>query len=49
MRYRDARFLSDKTLTALSDESGEVELWTLPADGVGAGEQRTKDAEVLRL
>jgi tricorn protease len=48
VRYREARFLSDKTLTALSDESGEVELWTLPADGVGPGEQRTKDAEVLR-
>ena len=48
VRYRDARFLSDKTLSALSDESGEVELWTLPANGVGAGERRTTDAEVLR-
>ncbi|HBI42936.1 MAG TPA: protease [Planctomycetales bacterium] len=49
VRYREARFLTDKTLSALSDESGEVELWTLPADGVGAGEQRTKDAEVVRF
>jgi tricorn protease len=49
VRYREAHFLTDKTLTALSDESGEVELWTLPADGVGAGEQRTKDAEVVRF
>ena len=48
VRYRDARFLSDKSLVALSDETGEVELWTLPANGVGAGEQLTKDAEVLR-
>ena len=48
VRYREAHFLSDKTLVALSDESGEVELWTLPANGVGAAEQLTKDAEVLR-
>ena len=49
MRYREAHFLSDKTLTALSDESGEVELWTLPANGVGAGKQLTNDAVVLRF
>jgi hypothetical protein len=31
VRYRDARFLPDgKTLRALSDQSGEVEPWTLP-------------------
>jgi tricorn protease len=49
VRYREARFLPDgKSLVALSDESGEVELWTLPANGVGAAEQLTKGAEVLR-
>jgi tricorn protease len=49
VRYRDARFLPDgKTLLALSDESGEVELWKLPADGIGRPEQLTRDADVLR-
>ena len=36
VRYREAGFLPDgRSLIALSDESGEVELWKLPADGVG--------------
>ena len=49
VRYRDARFLPDgKNVIALSDESGEVELWSLPANGVGPGEQLTKTGEVLR-
>jgi tricorn protease len=49
VRQRDARFMPDgKTLLTLSDESGEVELWTLPANGVGAGEKLTDDGEVLR-
>lgn len=49
VRYRDARFMpAGKTLLALSDESGEVELWTLPGNGVGAARQLTKGAEVLR-
>ena len=49
VRYRRARFLPDgKSLVALSDESGEVELWRLPANGVGAPEPLTRDAEVLR-
>jgi tricorn protease len=49
VRYRDGRFMPDgKTLLALSDESGEVELWRQPANGVGAAEQLTDDGEVLR-
>jgi tricorn protease len=49
VRYRDARFLPDgKSLLALSDESGEVEFWKLPANGVGNADQLTTDAEVLR-
>jgi tricorn protease len=49
VRYRDARFMPDgDTLLALSDESGEVELWTLPADGVGGARQLTRDGSVLR-
>lgn len=49
VRYREARFLpGGGSLVTLSDESGEVELWTLPANGVGAPAQLTGDAEVLR-
>ena len=49
VRYRRATFLPDgKGLVALSDESGEVELWRLPANGVGQPEQLTRDAKVLR-
>jgi tricorn protease len=49
VRYRRATFLPDgKGLVALSDESGEVELWKLAANGVGQAEQMTSDATVLR-
>jgi tricorn protease len=49
VRYRDARFMPDgKQLLALSDEGGEVEAWTLPANGVGPRTQVTKGATVLR-
>jgi tricorn protease len=49
VRYRRATFLPDgKGLVALSDESGEVELWKLPANGVGDAEQMTHGAKVLR-
>ena len=33
---------------ALSDGSGEVEWWKLPANGVGDGSQLTKDGKTLR-
>jgi tricorn protease len=49
VRYRRAVFMPDgKALVALSDASGEVELWKLPANGVGQPEQLTRDATVLR-
>ena len=49
VRYRRAAFLPDgKSLVALSDQSGEVELWRLPANGVGPAEPLTSDAKVLR-
>ncbi|HSD28706.1 MAG TPA: protease, partial [Vicinamibacteria bacterium] len=49
VRYRRAAFLPDgKGLVALSDASGEVELWKLPANGVGQGEPLTRDGQVLR-
>jgi tricorn protease len=49
VRYRNARFMPDgKTILALSDESGEVEIWTLPWKGDGKPQQLTHDAKVLR-
>ncbi len=50
VRYRSARFAADgKSLVALSDESGEVEWWRLPANGVGTPQQLTRDGKVLRF
>ncbi|MFO0858644.1 MAG: S41 family peptidase [Phycisphaerales bacterium] len=49
IRYRDAKFSSDgKTIIAISDESGELELTQLPANGVGDVKQLTKDAATVR-
>ncbi|HSK78444.1 MAG TPA: S41 family peptidase [Thermoanaerobaculia bacterium] len=49
VRYREARFLPDgRSVVALSDETGEVEIWKLPANGVGKPEQLTQDGKVLR-
>jgi tricorn protease len=49
VRYREARFMPDgKTLLALSDATGEVELARLPANGVGRAEPLTTDGHVLR-
>jgi tricorn protease len=49
VRYRDARFLPDgRSLLVLSDKSGEVELWRLPANGVGSADQLTNDGKALR-
>jgi tricorn protease len=50
VRYRSASFLGDgKSLLVLSDESGEVEFWRAPANGVGAREQLTRGSQVLRV
>ncbi len=57
VRYRGARFIPNNggpdgapaaSVLALSDKTGEVEVWKLPANGVGAGEQLTQDSKVLR-
>lgn len=49
VRWRQARFLPDgKSLVGLSDESGEVEWWKLPANGVGDATQLTRDSKILR-
>ncbi|GAB4549251.1 MAG: S41 family peptidase [Phycisphaerales bacterium] len=49
VRYRQARFTPEgDELFVMSDESGEVEFWTLPADGVGDERtQLTDDATIL--
>jgi len=50
VRYRSVAFTPDgKSLVVLSDESGEVEFWKLPANNVGRPEQLTSGGEVLRL
>jgi tricorn protease len=49
VRYREARFMPDgKHVVALSTKSGETEFWEYPANGVGASEQWTHNAKVLR-
>jgi tricorn protease len=48
-RFREARLSTDgKSVFVFSTESGEVELWKYPANGVGGGEQLTRGAKVLR-
>jgi tricorn protease len=49
VRYRAARYLPDgKSLLLLSTATGETEFWRYPANGIGAPEQWTHDAQVLR-
>ena len=49
VRYREGRFFPDgKSLLTLSDQSGEVEFWKVPANGVGDNTQLTTDGKVLR-
>jgi tricorn protease len=49
VRYRRAMFMPDgDRLVVLSDETGVVEVWTVPANGVGPGAQLTHGADVLR-
>lgn len=49
VRHRNARFMPDgKTVLTLSDESGEVEFWQVPANGIGATTQLSTDGKVLR-
>ena len=49
IRYREARYMPDgKSILVLSTESGETEFWKYPVNGVGAPEQWTNDARVLR-
>ena len=50
VRYRDVTFMPDgKTLLGLSDESGELEFVTLPANGVGEEKDLTNNGSILRF
>jgi tricorn protease len=43
-RHRNARFMPDgKSILTLSDESDEVEFWQVPANGVGAATQLSRE------
>ncbi|WP_339810183.1 S41 family peptidase [uncultured Imperialibacter sp.] len=49
VRFRDAVFSADgKNIYTLSDESGEFEFISMPANGIGAHKTITKDGTVLR-
>ena len=48
-RLRNAVFMPDgRNVLAMSDASGENELWLLPVDGRGPGRQLTSGADVIR-
>jgi tricorn protease len=50
VRYRQAGFFPDgKSLLALSDETGELEFWKLPANGVGRPQQLTTNGAIFRF
>ncbi len=50
VRYRDVTFMPDgNRLVGLSDETGEFEWVTLPADGVGRETSLTSDGTILRF
>ena len=50
VRFRDVVFMPDgERLLGLSDESGELEWVTLPADGLGEDEPLTSDGTILRF
>lgn len=49
VRYRQARFMPDgKSILAMSDASGEIEFWKLPANGIGTPAQITRNGTVMR-
>ncbi len=50
VRFRDVVFMADgSTLLGLSDETGELEFVSIPANGVGDGRPLTSDGTVLRF
>jgi tricorn protease len=48
-RWRDAQFMPDgKSVLATSDKSGEMEFWTMSANGIGDPREVTRGGTVLR-
>ncbi len=50
VRYRNAKFSHDgKSIILQSEQTGEVEFWKYPANGIGKGEQLTNDGKGFRM
>jgi len=50
IRYREASFLPDgKSLIAQTDQTGEIEMVKLPANGIGEPELLTQDGTIFRF
>lgn len=49
VRLREACFLPDGQVVAQTDETGEIEMVKLPANGIGAAELLTNDSTVFRF
>ncbi|HRI80268.1 MAG TPA: S41 family peptidase [Cyclobacteriaceae bacterium] len=47
IRYNAVAFLDENNLAYLSDESGEVEIWKVAANGSGTPQQLTRNSKVL--
>ena len=47
IRFKEVHFINDKSIAALSDESGEYEVWKMNADGSDSATQITKNSKTL--
>jgi len=47
IRFKEAHFIDEKTLAAISDASGEYEIWKMNADGSGNATQITKNTKTI--
>ncbi|MAF09552.1 protease [Candidatus Poribacteria bacterium] len=48
-RHRNAMFMPEgEEVVFLSDETGELELWTAPSNGIGTPQQLSSDGDVFR-
>ncbi len=47
IRFKEVHFINDKSIAALSDESGEYEVWKLNADGSDTATQITRNTKTL--
>jgi tricorn protease len=47
VRFKEVHFINDKTLAALSDASGEYEIWKMNADGSDSATQITKNTKTV--